>query len=442
MASTKKKVIPANSYISNIAYPFKNSWDKNANYVEFEIHGINVSLINSIRRCIIGSVKTVGFRSEPYEKSTINIIENDSPLHNQFLGHRISMIPINISNVDGFNVDDYEFSIDMVNNTNFPQDITSEHIKIRRISTDSILSDAETRRIFPADPITKSHILLTRLKPKYYMYGKVINPDILGEYKASDSAESTAEDVKLTVRAKACISNGLENGHFNPTSCACHTYKIDPERAKIAERAYILSEQEKAVQKGLTPYSEEVLVKRFATTFAERQYYQDDRGNPTQFNFKIESIGVIPPLVVFHRAMGILKSKIHDFSSALVRNDSSNIKVEPSKEMANGFRLLVSGEDDTIGNVLQTYMTDKYADMGLPDEERLLNYVGYVRPHPLEMKLALTLQAKDSEMSWTEIMEKIITPTCSGIIKVINKMTDELETTSAYNNELKAINSL
>jgi DNA-directed RNA polymerase subunit L len=430
--------MPHPMHISNIDYTYKTTWDKPGNYVEFEMQHVNVSLVNSIRRCIIGYVPSIGFRTEPYDKCTVDVIVNDSPLHNQFLAHRISMVPINISNVESFNPDDWEFSIDVGNNTNFPQDVTTEHIKIRKISTDKMLSDAETRIIFPSDPITKKFIVLTRLKPRYYMYGKVVNPDILGEYK--DSVRDIAEEeVRLTIKAKACIGNGLENGHFNPSACACYYYKIDPERAKVAERAYIAKEQELAIQKELTPYGEEVLSRRFATTYSERYYYQDERGNPTVFIFKVESVGVIPPLVIFHRGVEILKGKVSAFNSALIKNNSANIKVEPSKEMINGYRLIVLSEDDTLGNLLQTYMTNNYADITLPEEKRLLNYVGYVRPHPLEMKIALTLQANNADLTWSDLVEKVITPTCSDIIKLLNKLMEELEASRFYNNELKSI---
>jgi DNA-directed RNA polymerase subunit L len=438
MAATRAK----KTYrLSDINYPYKKTWDINGNYVEFEIKNVSVSLMNSIRRIIIGSVPSVGFRSEPYEKSTINIIVNDSPLHNQFLSHRISMIPIFVSDTDGFNSDDWEFIIDIGNSTNFPQDVTTEHIKIRKISTDTMLTASETKRIFPPDPITGGYILLTRLKPKYYMYGKVVNPDILGEYQESvkDNAE---EEVRLTVRAKAVVSNGLENGHFNPSACACHSYKIDPERAKTAERAYVQSEQDTAVQKGLTPYTEDALIKRFNTTFAEREYYQDERSNPYWFNFKIESVGTIPPLVIFQRALVLLRDKVNDFNSTLVKNDSAHIKVEPSKQMPHGYRMIIDGEDDTLGNLLQYYISDKFADINLEADFRLLNYVGYVRPHPLEMKLVFTIQAVDPDMTWSDIVEKVITPICSSITADINSLINELEATSQFNNELKQLNRL
>ena len=95
-----------------------NTWDKHNYSVEFEVGNIQTSMANAIRRLMISEVKSVGFRTEPYEACQIKIIENDTPLHNQFVLHRLSMIPIHVANPDKFDVDDYVFIIDIVNNTN------------------------------------------------------------------------------------------------------------------------------------------------------------------------------------------------------------------------------------------------------------------------------------------------------------------------------------
>ena len=104
-------------HITNIRYPYAKTWDKHNYYVEFELGNIQTSMANGIRRTIISDIKTVGFRTEPYEASQVKVIVNDTPLHNQFVLHRISLIPIHIAKPDTFDVDDYLFSIDVVNGT-------------------------------------------------------------------------------------------------------------------------------------------------------------------------------------------------------------------------------------------------------------------------------------------------------------------------------------
>ena len=209
-------------HITNIDYPHSNSWDKTKTFVEFDINNHNCALLNSIRRCIIGEVPTLGFRSVPHEKSTINVIQNDSQLHNQIISNRLSMLPIYSPNPDKFPVDDFEFIIDVENNTNFPKDITTNDFKIRIISDNKFLEESKVKEIFPPDPISGNYPLIIRLKPKHYGYSNLKNADITTSLKDEFSQESDNinSNIRFFIKAKAVVSNGKENGHFSPTAVA------------------------------------------------------------------------------------------------------------------------------------------------------------------------------------------------------------------------------
>ena len=85
--------------------------------------------------------------------------------------------------------------------------------------------------------------------------------------------------------------------------------------------------------------------------------------------------------------------------------------------------IVVHNEDDTLGNLIQTYFTKLYSD--IQNKDRILNFVGYVRPHPLLHKINITFQPK-IEMKWDAIMDNIITPGCASVIKSLNKILKEL----------------
>ena len=81
-----------------ISYP-KNA-QNTKNSITFEIQGdreegLNKSVINSIRRVLLSSIQSVGFRTE-MKNTDIKIIKNTSPLHNEYILHRIAMIPLYI----------------------------------------------------------------------------------------------------------------------------------------------------------------------------------------------------------------------------------------------------------------------------------------------------------------------------------------------------------
>lgn len=429
-----------NTHLTNIRYPYINKWDKTGRYVEFEIGNIHFSMANAIRRSIISGVKSVGFRNEPYENCTIHIKHNDSPLNNQLLEHRIAMVPINIADVEKFDCDDHLFVIDVINSTNTNLHITTEDFKIKRISSNTWLSDKEVRAFFPPDPISGQFALLTKLRPKYYIGGIVKDPKLDKEMQSTFD-RSAEEPVKLYIEAKAVISNGAENGHFNPACCAAYINTVDGETAEVAAKVWIANEIARQNSIGVTPYSEEKLMKRFMISESQRFFHKNARGEPNLFTYKVESVGVIPPLVIFHRAIEVVKQKISGFVANLLANNKDIIDAKPSKQVNGGYDIIVNNEDDTLGNLVQMHLSLMYADYMLSDENRLLNFIGYRRTHPLEQKIIFTIQPnnKDGNNTLEETIKNIIKPGCQEIVRLLNILQSELENTPQFINEIKSI---
>jgi hypothetical protein len=65
------------NHITNIRYPYAKTWDKQNTSIEFELANIHFSTANAIRRTILSQVKTVGFRTEPYNECEVKVLEND-----------------------------------------------------------------------------------------------------------------------------------------------------------------------------------------------------------------------------------------------------------------------------------------------------------------------------------------------------------------------------
>ena len=64
-------------------------------------YGFDKSLANAIRRTLLTDIPTVGFKiNENGENNDINMIINNSSLHNEMLLHRISLIPLYINPVN------------------------------------------------------------------------------------------------------------------------------------------------------------------------------------------------------------------------------------------------------------------------------------------------------------------------------------------------------
>jgi len=434
--TTRKTASRKAHHITNIRYPFAKTWDKQNTYVEFELANIHFSTANAIRRLMISHVKTVGFRTEPYKACDIKVLVNDTPLHNQFSVHRLAMIPLNIPNPDKFNVDDYQFIIDVANNTNAIRNITSEDFQIKQISTNKFLPSDEVKRFFPPDPITGDYLLLNKLRPKYFVPHQTLSREVQAEM-AKDLDKAVEDVMHFHIEAKASISNGFENGHYSPVAVACYVNTVDPKRAEEGLRAYIDSQVEKAKNIGAEPPTQEKMKRRFELTEQGRFFYVNDRQDPNVFTFKIETVGVIPSLVVFHRAIEILKDKITTFISNLVAQNEEVITITPSSQLAGGYDIVVQNEDDTLGNIVQSHLCLMYADFNLAKEQRKLKFVGYKRPHPLEKRIIFAIQGNNDNIE--QLITDIIKPGCGEINKMLNKIQSELEGTPYFVNEIKSI---
>jgi len=97
--------------------PFSNLDSSNPFEISFYVTDIDLSIINSIRRVILSDIPNVGFFFDPNnftDDKHINITINNTPLHNEFLQHRIALIPIHVSvsQLENWNDERYTFIID------------------------------------------------------------------------------------------------------------------------------------------------------------------------------------------------------------------------------------------------------------------------------------------------------------------------------------------
>jgi DNA-directed RNA polymerase subunit L len=346
------------------------------------------------------------------------------------------MLPINIPTPDKFDINDYQFIINVVNNTNTIRPITTEDFQIKQISTNKMLSKEEVKKFFPPDPITGDYILLSKLRPKYFVPSKTVSHEVVAEM-AKDYDKPVDEPMSFHIEAKASISNGFENGHYCPVSCACYINTVDPQRAELGLKEYIDKQNEIAKMQDTMPIDNEILKRRFELTERARFFYVNDKNEPNVFTFKIESIGVIPSLIIFHRAIDILKDKINTFISNLVAKNENVITISASNQLNGGYNIIVNNEDDTLGNIVQSHLCMLYADYSLPKEQRKLKYIGYKRPHPLEKHIIFAVQGNNDNIE--SLIGEVLKPGCLEIVKMLNKIQNELEGTTYFVNELKMI---
>ena len=69
--------------------------EESDNFMKFSISGIDLSMANALRRVMISEIPTMAI-------DLVNIYINSSPIHDEYIAHRLGMIPLVSSNVDSF----------------------------------------------------------------------------------------------------------------------------------------------------------------------------------------------------------------------------------------------------------------------------------------------------------------------------------------------------
>lgn len=322
--------------------------DDPSNRFSFECKNMDLSMINGLKRIIQTDIPIPGFLGE--EHPTINIIENTGPLHNEIISHRIGLIPIHLNEdeVETFNEDDYEFELNVKNETSVMINVTTNDIEITYKGV--VMSPKDKQRIFPANKLTKSYILITRLRPNEHLH----------------------------FTAKAIQSTARQHAGFSPVSLCSFYFIEDPKLVSQIENINILDK--------------------------ERAYYRNEFGDPTLVKFQIESECALSPRYLVSKAIEILMQKLDNIIYNINDLSSENIKIE---ETEPGYLFIIKNEDDTLGNFLQSYMHNHYIrDKKPTTQNNEVGYVGYVCPHPLEniMHLKIVIKSNQNQSQYIDLI--------------------------------------
>lgn len=342
---------------------FRNySFETKSQKHSFDINQVDLSIINGIRRTILTDIPVVGFIGE--EEPTVDIIANNGPLHNEILIHRIGLIPLNITDENTENYqDDLEFELNIENEGNDMITVTTNHIIGKKGGIDITIK--ELTEIFPQNPISKSHIIITRLRPNEHLHFK----------------------------AKAAKKTARFNASFTPVSLSNFYYIQDPVKAN----------------------KEENLLEK------ERLYQKNKYGDPVAIKFELESVNKLTYNYLFVKAIEIIIDKLNVLRDNLI-NDI--IKIEKFQELDNTYEFYIDNEDDTLGNIIQSLMHNKY----IRDNKKATNdikclYIGYICPHPLKYLLVLRLTLENQTN--IKVFNNFLESNCAMIIEELNNIKKE-----------------
>ena len=340
---------------------FKNySYEQKSDKTSFDIENMDLSIANGIRRIILTEIPTIGFYGE--DEPTIEILKNTGPLHNEFMKHRIGLIPINISEeiTDNYIDNDYKFELNVINESTISINVTTANFT--GTYKDIELTPKELNELFPPNPITKNNILITRLRQGEHLH-------------------LTATAIKRTAKI---------NASFSPVSLANFFFNEDSKES--AKKDNILDKQ--------------------------RSYIKDKYGDPISLQFQIEPVNKLSYSYLFSKAIQILIDKLNNIITNI---DTFNLEQVPNNPFSVNFH--IENEDDTLGNVIQSLLHNKFIRQSNKHKGMICTYVGYICPHPLKQLMIIRITIEDQ--TEPEKFKLFLTDNCYDIIRELEIINTE-----------------
>lgn len=370
--------------------PKIENYSEEDNTLTFTLKGVDVSFANAIRRTLLSDIPTVVFKTMPYEENKCMILDNTSRLNNEILKQRLSCIPIHIHDLE-IPLKDYLLEVDVENNTDTIMYVTTEHFKIKNVTTNKYLEERDLRTIFPPyiPPTGKDEYFIefTRLRPK-------ISEDIPGE--------------KIKLTCEFSISDAKDDSMFNVVGTCAYGYTPDPEKMKeeLIKRQQAWKDEDKT--------KEEVEFESENWKLLEGLRFV----KPNSFDFILQSVGVFDNHVLLEKACDVLVNKLTKLTSDFHKDDVTIVTSVTT--MDNSYDIILENEDYTIGNILNYILyTVFYRDT------KQLSYCGFkkMHPHDSDSIIRVAFTSPNSNKTTIKTMFKY---TLEEAIKVLNKIKEQI----------------
>lgn len=387
----------------------------------FDVRDVDGSVLNSVRRVILSEIPNVAIAFDPYHKenSDITFVRNTSSLHNEFMGHRISLIPLQfpIEEIEDYNGSRYKFVLNVHNQGAEIRDVTTDDIRIIDTEIDREVDPDFHDIVFPKSELTGDAILITRLKPNLY--------------NTADGEHLHAEFFSRTGIAK-------QHSRFSPVSTCTYYNLVDDELANAGFEQFVQAQEEK-LKTTLSATEKENLRKRFNVHDRERFYYRNEYDEANQMRFTIESECRLTPVYLVNKAIDILIEKLVRIST----DTDESILAKSLDKATKAFAFTIFHEDHTIGYLIQALTFN----MRIRNPDKKLTYIGYYLPHPLVHEIVVKVMfdkscdeiqdERDALAYFVELLQKSIIPYMQELKKHWNSLFTQANTKKAPGSAVK-----
>lgn len=307
----------------------------------------DVALLIALRRTILAEVETVAVAFDAYDTSQqdITVHHNSGCLHNEWLCHRVSMLPIHLTKdeIAHYDPNEYEFKISRSADGTRDVDVTTKDIVVMR---NNKRDDAAARRLFPPSSITGDHVWLTRLRW---------------------STDTSREKIDLTFTARR--GTGRQHARWSPASLCAYRAIVDEELRRDTRDALVSLHGETSRA-----------VKNFDVLEYQRCFFRDDKGDPSAFCFAVESECGLSGFDIFDRAFCIVREQIAALEPHFSTRD------EDDRSFVN-----ITFPND-VYTVVALIQAIGYELCVRDARSNTVTFIGCHQPHPLQDAVVLKLR--------------------------------------------------
>lgn len=407
------------NFVTEKSNTVNNSKGEKFNHLSsFTLNNVPLSFANSLRRVMLSNIPVVAFDdtwSDNELSRSIVIHKNTSGIHNEFLSHRISLIPLYLGEdilklVTKYNIQTNTRVFDFKNQQvpHFKMNIKND----KEMRSFMELSDANSSIVVTNNHFTYTDDLLESNKANYPTENKIILPDLYtGDYIALNILKPNVLDDNLgeeiDLIAKPTIGIGKQHARYCPVGTVSFQLEVNEDLIEdvfLKKLNYTNKERVEKKLKPLNSQEEAKFRKSFNLLDKDRVFKTNGFGNPNSFIFNVESIGILEANQIVFDALTILELKVLDILNSIKISENpetlytfnvlnSKLTFSRSDDLLDGFVINLDNENHTLGNVISEYLKSIYIGK-YSINSNILSFASYSMPHPLKENIKFKLKLK------------------------------------------------
>ena len=293
------------SEVSRVRTPSVEVTKLSRDSIKFTLSGVDSSIANSLRRVLVAEVPSMAI-------DLVHIHTNTSALHDEFIAHRLGMIPLVSESMDM-----YEFPRNCKCSGHC--EYCAVQLRLRVKNTEGGVLDVTSRDlrhmpsqqgvdVRPADQ--DGPILILKLRKNQEIDITCNARKGIGKEHTKWSPVATATfkyTPQITLNQEKTRSLPLAQKKEFVESCPVNVYELGDDGNIEVPRAHKCMYCEECIRKG------EALISNKESAFINvTENFVRISQNKDQFVFKVESTGALRPDAIVLKALGILASKTDD----------------------------------------------------------------------------------------------------------------------------------